>query len=271
MTPTEVTARNTNEVTHVATNTSNGSSVNPTTTTGHSSHTPVNSGPWVIHGIPIFLNKLSPSVSLLKEELVHVPVWVKFHDVPLVAYPSDGLSLVATKLGTPMMLDSYTNSIRLESWGRSTYARILIEIIACNDFSDNLVMVVPNIGETRYMKEPIRVEYEWKPPRCSKGQIPRADDEGFIEVKRKKSGGNYGGNKHIKSVSVKPKTQYEPKAKQSTAGTCNSPKIVPLADTNKASEVTTGSKVTTTGMQEEEQCYVPLVEMINVLEKQICN
>ncbi|GKC67999.1 ribonuclease H-like domain-containing protein [Tanacetum coccineum] len=38
-------------------------------------------GPWMIYEIPIFLNKWSPLVSLLKEELLHVPVWVKFHDV----------------------------------------------------------------------------------------------------------------------------------------------------------------------------------------------
>lgn len=31
-------------------------------------------------------------MSLLKEELSCVPVWVKFHDVHLVAYTSDGLS-----------------------------------------------------------------------------------------------------------------------------------------------------------------------------------
>ncbi|GKF19243.1 primary amine oxidase-like protein, partial [Tanacetum coccineum] len=55
-------------------------------------------GPWMIRGIPIFLNKWSPSVSLLKEDLSRVPVWVKFHDVPLVAYTSDGLSLIAMKI-----------------------------------------------------------------------------------------------------------------------------------------------------------------------------
>ncbi|GJX61803.1 hypothetical protein Tco_0294703 [Tanacetum coccineum] len=47
------------------------------------------------------------------------------------------------------------------------YQRILIEIIACNDFSDNLVMAIPNMEGTGYTKETIRVEYEWKPPRCS--------------------------------------------------------------------------------------------------------
>ncbi|GJZ18989.1 hypothetical protein Tco_0555579 [Tanacetum coccineum] len=57
-------------------------------------------------------------------------VWVKFHDVPLVAYTSDGLSAITMKISTSMMLESYTNSMCLESWGQSSYARILIEIDA---------------------------------------------------------------------------------------------------------------------------------------------
>nr|GEX59205.1 hypothetical protein [Tanacetum cinerariifolium] len=108
-----------------------------------------------------------------------------------------------------MMLDSYINSMCLESWGRSSYARILIEINACDEYSDILVMVVPNLE--------------------GQGQIPGADDEGFIKVKRKKSGGNNECNKHFKSVSVKPKTLYRSKAKQSTAWTASS------ASTNKFS------------------------------------
>ncbi|GKB02511.1 zinc knuckle CX2CX4HX4C containing protein [Tanacetum coccineum] len=120
--------------------------------------------PWMIHEVPIFLNKWSPYVSLLKEDLSCVPVWVKFHDVSLVAYTSDSLSLIATKICNPMMLDSYTNSMCLESWRRSIYSTILIEIDTCNDFSDNLVMVVPNFKGNGYTKETIRVEYEWKPP-----------------------------------------------------------------------------------------------------------
>ncbi|GJY42028.1 retrotransposon protein, putative, ty1-copia subclass [Tanacetum coccineum] len=99
--------------------------------------------------------------------------------------------------------------------GRSSYARILIEIEACNDFSDNLVMAVTNLEGTGYMKETIRVEYEWKSPRCStclifghsldhcpkvpkrvvnkmdkgKGGSSGEDDEGFVEVEKKKLGG----------------------------------------------------------------------------------
>ncbi|GKC72706.1 zinc knuckle CX2CX4HX4C containing protein [Tanacetum coccineum] len=88
----------------------------------------------LIRGVLIFLNEWSPYVSLLKEELSRVPVWVKFHDVLMVAYTSDVLNMIASNIGTPMMLDSYTNSMCLESWGMSSYARILIEIEACNDF-----------------------------------------------------------------------------------------------------------------------------------------
>ncbi|GKA43672.1 zinc knuckle CX2CX4HX4C containing protein, partial [Tanacetum coccineum] len=269
------------EVTDVANNTSNGSSINPTTTTGPSYPTPVGQesvvkdtptsyaaklnptslikanlqkldanvphgddydvwlplasvhevndimtnslydyfigvdsmlrdGPWMIRGIPIFLNKWFRSVSLLKKELSRVSVWVKFYDIPLVAYTSDGLSLLATKIGTPMILDSYTNSICLESWGVSSYARILIEIDASNGFSNNLVMAVLNLEGPEYMNETIRVEYKREPPRCStylifghlvdncpkspkrvvnrvdkgKGGSSGADDDGFIEVKK---------------------------------------------------------------------------------------
>ncbi|GJS00776.1 zinc knuckle CX2CX4HX4C containing protein [Tanacetum coccineum] len=92
-------------------------------------------GLWMIRGILIFLNKWSPSLSLLKEELSRVSVWVKFHDVPLVAYTSNGLSLTAMKIDTPMI--------------------------------DNLVMVVPNLESTGYTKETIHIEYEWEPPRCN--------------------------------------------------------------------------------------------------------
>ncbi|GKD47904.1 primary amine oxidase-like protein [Tanacetum coccineum] len=67
-------------------------------------------------------------------------VWVKFHDVPLVAY-------------------TYRH--------QNCYARVLIEINACINFNDNLVMVVPNLEGNRYTKETIRIEYEWMPPRCS--------------------------------------------------------------------------------------------------------
>ena len=78
----------------------------------------------MIQGTPTFLNKWTPSESLTKEDTTKVLVWVKMHDVPLAAYTSDGLSMIATKIGKP--LDSYTSTMCLDSWRPSSYARALI-------------------------------------------------------------------------------------------------------------------------------------------------
>ncbi|GJT73014.1 hypothetical protein Tco_1032300 [Tanacetum coccineum] len=197
---------------------------------------------------------------------------VKFHDVPLVAYISDELSLMATKIGTPMMLDSYTNFMCLESWGWSTYARTLIEINACNNFSDNLVMAVPDLEGNGYTKQKIHVEYVWKPHCCNtclifghsridcpkappkrvvnslengKEQSSKADDEGYIEVKNKKSGGINEGN--------------------GTFSLSNSFKALNIDLVIE--EVEMGNKASTFGMKEEG--YTLIVERINGSEDEV--
>ncbi|GKE74462.1 retrotransposon protein, putative, ty1-copia subclass [Tanacetum coccineum] len=73
-------------------------------------------GPWFIRSHPIILKKWDPNVNLLKEDVGNIPVWVKHHGVPVTAFSEDGLSVIATKLGTPIMLDSYTADMCLHSW-----------------------------------------------------------------------------------------------------------------------------------------------------------
>ncbi|GJY71355.1 RNA-directed DNA polymerase, eukaryota, reverse transcriptase zinc-binding domain protein [Tanacetum coccineum] len=72
-------------------------------------------GPWFIRNHPLILRKWNPDVDLLKEDVGNVPVWVKLHGVPVTAFSEDGLSAIATKLGTPLMLDSYTSDMCLQS------------------------------------------------------------------------------------------------------------------------------------------------------------
>ncbi|GJW68540.1 Rop guanine nucleotide exchange factor 5 [Tanacetum coccineum] len=67
-----------------------------------------------------------------------VPVWVKLHGVPVMAFSEDGLSVIATKLGTPLILDSYTSDMCMQSWGRSSYARAIIELRANVELKDTL-------------------------------------------------------------------------------------------------------------------------------------
>nr|GFC16462.1 hypothetical protein [Tanacetum cinerariifolium] len=68
-------------------------------------------GPWLIHNTPLVLNKWTLGLPLKKDVVTKVPIWVKLHKVPLVAYSEDGLSLIVTQIRKPVMLDAYTSSM----------------------------------------------------------------------------------------------------------------------------------------------------------------
>nr|GEY71381.1 hypothetical protein [Tanacetum cinerariifolium] len=78
-------------------------------------------------------------------------------------FSEDGLSAIATKLGTPLVLDSYTSDMCMLSWGMSSYDRTMIELQADVKLEDNIVVAMPKItregfytcaGETKNLKKP---------------------------------------------------------------------------------------------------------------------
>ncbi|GJZ40903.1 hypothetical protein Tco_0587789 [Tanacetum coccineum] len=82
------------------------------------------------------------------EDVGSVSVYVKFPGVPMTAFSEDGLSIIATKLGTPLMLDSYTFDMCMQSWGRSSYARAMIDLQADEELKDSIVVDMPKlVGE----------------------------------------------------------------------------------------------------------------------------
>ncbi|GJY56238.1 reverse transcriptase domain-containing protein [Tanacetum coccineum] len=101
-----------------------------------------------------------------KGEVTKVPVWVKMHNVPLLAYSDVGLSLIATQIGKPIMLDAFTSSMCVESLGIIGFAQALIEVSSDFDLKKEVIMAIPNEEGNVYIKEVTRVEYEWKPPHC---------------------------------------------------------------------------------------------------------
>ncbi|GJU91519.1 hypothetical protein Tco_1303942 [Tanacetum coccineum] len=121
-------------------------------------------GPWMIRNTPIILNKWGPNLSLCKDKVTSVPIWVKLHKVPVVAYSEDGLSLIASQIGKPVMLDAFTTSMCNDPWGRIGFARALIEVSATTDLKKEVIMAVPHEDGTGHTKVLITVEYEWKPP-----------------------------------------------------------------------------------------------------------
>ncbi|GKD85300.1 hypothetical protein Tco_1356454, partial [Tanacetum coccineum] len=75
----------------------------------------------------------------------NVLIQVKLYDVPIMTFTKDGLSAIATKLGTPLMLDSYTTLMPMKSWGRSSFVRAVIDLRADVELNDTLVLVVPKL------------------------------------------------------------------------------------------------------------------------------
>ncbi|GKC35981.1 putative reverse transcriptase domain-containing protein, partial [Tanacetum coccineum] len=105
-------------------------------------------GPWFIRNNPLILKKWNPDLNLFKKDVGNVPVWVKLHGVHMTAFSDDGLSVIATKLGTPLMLDSYTSNMCMQSWGRSSFTRVMIELRVDVELKDTIMVAIPKlVGE----------------------------------------------------------------------------------------------------------------------------
>ncbi|GKD57654.1 zinc knuckle CX2CX4HX4C containing protein [Tanacetum coccineum] len=107
----------------------------------------------------------------MDEELTRIPIWVKLHDVHIQVFEGDGISLIAMFIGKPVMIDSYTSSMCNESWDRSSFARCLIKVNSEADLIDFVTIGILSLSENGFTKETIRVEYEWRPPRCDMCKI----------------------------------------------------------------------------------------------------
>nr|GEU95979.1 hypothetical protein [Tanacetum cinerariifolium] len=117
-----------------------------------------------------------PNSRLKKDEIAATPVWVKLHNVPIVAYSEIGFSLITTKLGGSIMLDAYMSTMCLKSWGRNNYARALIEVSSKKAIVDSLVVAIPFE----------MAQGDEKCPKHAKDvNLTQVSDDGFVEVIRK--------------------------------------------------------------------------------------
>ncbi|GJS88651.1 retrotransposon protein, putative, ty1-copia subclass [Tanacetum coccineum] len=188
-------------------------------------------GPWFIRNNPLILRKWHLDVNLLKEDVSTIPVLVKLHGVHVTAFSEDSLSAIASKLGTPIMLDPYTSDMCMQSWGWSSYARAMIELRADMELKDNIVVAMPKITRKGCYTCKIRVEYEWKPPRCASckvfGHIPEECQKiiGAVETKNlKKTSQAPKGIPVGPKVGFKPHKEYRPISKKPTANSSGNKK-----------------------------------------------
>nr|GEW62708.1 hypothetical protein [Tanacetum cinerariifolium] len=189
-------------------------------------------GPWLIRMVLIMLNIWTPNSILKKDTITSVPVWVKLHNVPVVAFSEVGLSIIASSLGKPIMLDSYTSTICQKSWGKNSYARVLTEVSSLTALLESVVVAVPFLDGWGHSFETVKVEYEWQPPRCDTCKIfdhidndcPKrvkevvapdsTNEDGFTKVTRKQGKGKHSSKYRqvvgVKLTKPKPNLQYRP-------------------------------------------------------------
>ncbi|GKA48049.1 hypothetical protein Tco_0741007 [Tanacetum coccineum] len=144
-----------------------------------------------------------PDVNLVKEDVGNVSVWVKLHGVRVTTFSEDGFSAIATKLGTSLMLDSYTSDICIQSWGRSSYARAMIEVRVDVKLKDTIVVAMTKLTGEGFYTCNVRVECgdEHKKPCQTPRGVPVSLKVGFKPVKQvyqqvaRKKNVNTNGNK----------------------------------------------------------------------------
>ncbi|GJS17451.1 hypothetical protein Tco_0411923 [Tanacetum coccineum] len=158
--------------------------------------------PWMIRNSPIILNKWSMK---------------------------DGLSIIASQIDKPIMLDSYTSSMCIKSWGRSSFACCLIEINAEDALKESLTIGVLLIKDTGFTIETVSIPITFVTPNVE------MTNDGFQTVgKKKKKGKSKSTNGgQICGHSVKQNIRYEPKA------TISAPKkgATNLGNISKASSI----------------------------------
>ncbi|KAL0292191.1 UNVERIFIED_CONTAM: hypothetical protein Sradi_6999600 [Sesamum radiatum] len=92
----------------------------------------IEEGPWLFQGQPVVLQPWEQGMTLRRQKHLQVPVWIRIRHLPMEYWTEDGLSAVASGIGTPLYTDKITKScLRLD------FARIKVDI-----------------------------EYEWLPLRC---------------------------------------------------------------------------------------------------------
>ncbi|GKC65171.1 hypothetical protein Tco_1097769, partial [Tanacetum coccineum] len=116
-------------------------------------------------------------------------------------------------------------------WGSSSYARVMIELRADVELRDNIVVAMPKITREGHYTCNVRVEYEWKPPRCSSCKVfghiheecPK--NTGAAEKKTvKKPSQTLRGIPVGLKMSFKPHNEYRPVLKKPTASSSGNKK-----------------------------------------------
>ncbi|KAL0292353.1 UNVERIFIED_CONTAM: hypothetical protein Sradi_6992500 [Sesamum radiatum] len=122
----------------------------------------IEEGPWLFQGQPVVLQPWEQGMSLRRQKHLQVPVWIRIRHLPMEYWTEDGLSAVASGIGTPLYADKITkNCLRLD------FARVCVMLHYHSKLPKHLIVLSPILAEGKEVPIKVDIEYEWLPLRCS--------------------------------------------------------------------------------------------------------
>nr|TKS06709.1 hypothetical protein D5086_0000120500 [Populus alba] len=118
----------------------------------------LNGGPYHVFGRLMILKIMPEFFDFDTSDMVKMPIWIRFPNLPLQCWSPLCLSKLASVIGKPLCLDTPTSSMT-----RLSYARVLVETDLLAELSNLISISLPN-GVTMSQK----VQYESLPRFCKK-------------------------------------------------------------------------------------------------------
>ncbi|KAL0294633.1 UNVERIFIED_CONTAM: hypothetical protein Scaly_3118100 [Sesamum calycinum] len=121
----------------------------------------IEGGPWLFQGQPIVLQPWEQGMSLRRQKHTQIPVWIRLRHLPMEYWTDEGLSTVASGVGTPLYTDGITKDC-----SRLDFARVCVMLDFNSALPKHLVVISPILRNGKEDPKRIDVEYEWLPQRC---------------------------------------------------------------------------------------------------------
>ncbi|KAL5706225.1 hypothetical protein ACHQM5_024423 [Ranunculus cassubicifolius] len=102
-----------------------------------------------------------PFVEADINNLKTIPIWILLKNYPMEMWDDEGFSSVASAVGEPLFVDKLT-----EEKKRTEYARVCVEVHVDDKYPDVIPIIIDNKKAIS-----INVEYNWRPPKCSKCRV----------------------------------------------------------------------------------------------------
>ncbi|GKA26637.1 RNA-directed DNA polymerase, eukaryota, reverse transcriptase zinc-binding domain protein [Tanacetum coccineum] len=116
--------------------------------------------------------------------LNNAPGWLMLFNVPLQAWSVKGISVLSSRLGKPLVMDSMTANMCHKGTGKAAYARVMVEVDAQKGFKDSIEIQYKDKINCVIRTKFVKVECSWKPTSCRKKGGTKED-------------GNQGNNSNV--------------------------------------------------------------------------